>query len=190
MNNTSQKQKLVDEINDVLERRTGSLTSAVRKAARLALLCNDHEHRMLFDMHLNGVNPNNLENMQIPKWPDQNLPPKWDVITAFMHDRVLEGKNIMPFPLEDFESGYEMLIDEVNKERTRDNYKAHRIIYDRYESFVAIYSRIRTRVGSFVRSVEVTLENHSALGEPPSRVETTDIASVFIGQTLARLEGS
>src|SRR5437868_6657432 len=108
------KYNLIGEINAHLEHGDGTLSSIVRKAARLAHLCGDSEHRMLFDMHLNGINPNDLSNVQIQKWPSKDIKPKWDFVLAFKNDRALTAGNIVPLSLENLEFKYEMLKKEMD----------------------------------------------------------------------------
>ena len=72
-------EKLILEINQLLENEAGSLIPLVTKAVRLANLCNDVEHRFLFEVHLNGVEGT-------IKWP-KNQKPRWDVAEAMCDDR-------------------------------------------------------------------------------------------------------
>ena len=75
-------EELILEINQLLENEAGSLIPLVTKAVRLANLCNDVEHRFLFEVHLNGVKGT-------IKWP-KNQKPRWDVAKAMRDDLRME----------------------------------------------------------------------------------------------------
>jgi hypothetical protein len=65
-----QKHKIMEELNNLLDQGSAPLSSIVRKAARLANLCREHEYRLLFDLHLDGFDPDGTSGTRIPKWPD------------------------------------------------------------------------------------------------------------------------
>jgi hypothetical protein len=47
---------LISEINNLLDNDSGSLLPLLNKAATLASLCDDIEHRVLFEYHIEGYN--------------------------------------------------------------------------------------------------------------------------------------
>jgi hypothetical protein len=79
--------ELLNEINRLLDNHSGSLVPLVTKAARLANLCDDTEHKLLFEIHVDGLDNNNPSGGRFQKWPDKNRKPKWDVVEAFCSDR-------------------------------------------------------------------------------------------------------
>lgn len=87
-----QKRKLIEEINQHLEQEDASLQSALRKAIRLADLCGEMEYKMLFELHLDGVDPNGTGGTRVSKWHDQNVQPKWDIGKTFFQDRDVCGQ--------------------------------------------------------------------------------------------------
>jgi hypothetical protein len=83
----SQKDTLIEDISRQLAQENALLAPIVREAARLAYLCNDPEHRLLFALHLAGTKTNESSSVQQPRWLDPNKQPKLDVDAAFRDDR-------------------------------------------------------------------------------------------------------
>lgn len=77
------KRRLVDEIYHLLEHNSSQVSSILKKAIRLAEACGDMEHRLLFDIHLDGVDLTGASGARIEKWPDPNQQPKWDILPHF-----------------------------------------------------------------------------------------------------------
>jgi Predicted nucleotide-binding protein containing TIR-like domain len=155
MPNSNNKQRLIDEINQMLEHGSGSLTSVLRKATRLAELCGDHEHRIIFDLHLKGVDPQNLDKTQLPQWPSKDLKPKWNVLLAFGNDRSTGDGNIQAAAIETLEVQSAMLQEVMAKATAQKDLAGAAKLLEAWSPLNAIQVRIRNRVGSFVRSVEM-----------------------------------
>lgn len=172
-----QKHKLVDEINLGLEQRD-SLVSVLRKAIRLAKLCQDRESQFLFELHLDGVSQ--VGGIRVQKWPD-NVKPKWNFVEAFREDRAVDNENAQCLSVERMEA----LMADAKEFRTlatkeQQGEHAANLLKTQYE-FQQVLTRIRNRVGNFVVQVEDLLQTN-----PESEVvEITQANSkqknVFIG---------
>ena len=155
--------KLILEINHLLENETSSLIPLVTKAASLANLCDDAEHRRLFDLHLDGVDPNETSGGRIQKWPDKNQKPRWDVAEALLQDRRppqdrdQSGERVSGHSLQQLEYIRDSLksdIDSLESQGRSGETIKHRTL--EYE-IATILGRIRNRVGTFIRITEAAL---------------------------------
>ena len=149
-----QKRKLVEEINQHLEQDT-SLQPAVRKAIRLADLCKEVEYRMLFELHLDGVDPNGTSGTRVPKWHDQNVQPKWDILKAFFEDRDVRGQT-NGSSISKIEHILEEVRDQKRTLRGLGRPAGELLITMEAESS-EVLGRIRNRIGRFAREVETAL---------------------------------
>lgn len=153
----NQKRLLIDEINSALEQKDSLLTPIVRKAARLASLCNDIEYRTLFDFHLEGCNSNNQLVFR------GQSSPKWDIVTAFKEDRDSMENKIDVSPLEHIEYLVErigaLLLSHTQQQEPHNaaTYQALMELGEAELAYRMILARIRNRVGNFVRQVEGTM---------------------------------
>src|SRR5947209_7576661 len=99
--NNSPKQLLIQDINDLLEQPSSLLTPIVRKASRLAQLCNQLKYQALFELHLDGLSDS---ASRISKWPATDREPSWDYAKAFCNDRTTIDGYVTPIPLEQIET--------------------------------------------------------------------------------------
>lgn len=160
----SPQQNLIEEINRDLEKPEASLASILRKAARLAGLCGEIEYRMLFGLHLDGAVP--IAGTRIEKWPDPQKYPKWNIVEAFTEDRTVESGKTNGAPLEQMEL-FPKRVAQVRELAAKDNEHQYMALDSMMRSKMAlnslmkseiensvIFSRIRNRVTTFVRTVE------------------------------------
>jgi predicted nucleotide-binding protein len=169
-----QKQKLVEEINLGLEQQ-GSLIPVLRKAIRLAKLCQELEYQSLFEIHLDGVSP--VAGVRTQKWPDQ-VKPKWNYVKALFEDRAVDKENLQGFSVEKLEA----VLGEA-KELRNSASKSESIVAAMNTAFEIreVLNRIRNRVGMFVLEVEHSV---SISPEPRTGVVSKSILEgrrVFLG---------
>jgi predicted nucleotide-binding protein len=179
-----QKQKLVGDINAGLEQTNGSLVPVLRKAIRLAKLCNDLEHQFLFELHLDGASI--IGGVRVEKWPDQNVKPKWDFLKAFAEDRMSDSGQIQGLSIEQLET----MIADMGQVRSRAIAKGApqgNIIELQFE-LQSILTRIRNRVGNFVLQIEHSLSDNVDRTQVHDAVTpTSQRKAVFIGHGRSNL---
>jgi|ERR1700752_1111580 len=179
-----QKQKLVEEINAGLEQTGGSLVPVLRKAVRLAKLCQELEYQLLFELHLDGVSE--VGGLRIQKWPDPAINPKWNIVEALMQDRASRGDQIQGASVERIEA----LIAGVKDARNRAATERARVgdaIKFQFE-LEEVLTRIRNRVGIFIVQMEHSI---SADLSDTQTIDVVTIAhqqkSVFLGHGRSNL---
>src|SRR6185295_5607431 len=143
----TQKQRLVDEINSLLEQQ-GSLVPVLRKAIRLAKLSRDLENQSLFELHLDGVSE--VGGMRAQRWP-ADVKPKWDFATAFLNDRALKNGKIHGSSIQQLED----IINGIKEARNIAQAQGTLVSSGIKELFELqeLIIRIRNRVGNFVVQV-------------------------------------
>lgn len=154
-----QETKLVAELNNQLERRDVTLASIVRNAARLARFCNEHEYRLLFDLHLSGMflTKSEVDASAVEKWPDRSIQPKWNPVDAFRYDRDIGDEKVVFASIDEIESQYEFLQKERANPQLQGNYQAINVILIEERKLGQVITRIRNRVAYFVRQIEQEL---------------------------------
>lgn len=162
------KLKLIEEINRYLEHDADSLQPALRKAIRLADICGDVEHRMLFELHLDGAD---LGSTRVQKWHDQSVQPKWEIDKAFFEDRAMNGganKSSL--------AQLEHILQEVREQKSARRAAGHPVgeLLITIESQTSeILGRIKNRVGRFVREVETALLQEAEATPVPASANST-----------------
>lgn len=179
------KMALIAEINRQLDEH-GALTPIVRKASRLAQLIGDMEHRILFDLHLDGADPSESFGTRIQPWADPNVQPKWDVVSGFLQDRALpDGRQALPL------EQLEMLIERMRKEQESATpegaYRVRKGLVEMEWANAKVLTRIRNRVANFVRQAEGALMNGGASSSTWIAVPLMDVGKIFIGHGRSRL---
>jgi predicted nucleotide-binding protein len=182
----SQKKALVEEINRQLDEQGAPLTPVVRKAARLAQLVGATEHRILFDFHLDGANPSDFSGSRVQPWPDLNVQPKWDIVSAFLEDRA-ESNGRQVLPLEQLERLVQRMQIEQASAPPEVRYKVRSTLVEPELAHTKVLARIRNRVANFVRSVEATLMQQEPDCVPTSPLPRADAGKVFIGHGRSRI---
>src|SRR3990172_5799901 len=94
--------QLVSEILQALESDLDPpLTPLARKAARLARLRGEEEYRLLFELHIDGLEIGHKSRrlQKLPKGRKQ----QWDVVEAFNDDRTVGPEAVQGLPLERLE---------------------------------------------------------------------------------------
>src|SRR5689334_22989344 len=125
-----QIEQLLEEIRNLLDDPDVFLAPVLRRAAKVALLLGDTEHRDLFLLHLQGVLGLRLPGPRHAPWEDPNWKPRWDVREAFMADRLLSADQVMAFPLEELEMHHRLLCEERLRARDRGDTKSELTYYD------------------------------------------------------------
>lgn len=177
----TQKQRLVDDLNAGLEQTGASLVPLLRKAIRLAKLCQDLEHQLLFELHLDGASP--VGGIRVQKWPDQRIKPKWDIFQAFSQDRAVENGQIQGDSIEHLES----MIAELKQVRDRtapqsaDTASLIKLQFEQQK----LLTRIRNRIGTFVLQVENSLS--AKIETEEAIISSAGRKAVFIGHGRSNL---
>lgn len=151
----TRKWKLIEEINDQLEHGGAPASLIVPKAIRLADLCGDFEHRLLFELHLDGYDPDGGSGTRIRKWHDQSLQPKWNIVDAFYEDRHSKGRS-HGASLQEIEH----ILSEVREQKTtlrNMGMPAGELLITTEAEISKILGRIKNRIGRFIRELETSL---------------------------------
>lgn len=171
------QRQLVDEINLLLEDGGTQVSSIIRKAIRLAALCGDQEHRLLFDAHLDGADLTGSSGSRIEKWSDSNKPPKWDVTAAFYEDRSAPNGQSVGISLNEIESRLRQIPEMRARMAAKRNHAAANELVEAKLMFSDILGRIRNRIGNFVRQVERELpENASPSAQKIKHIKRTSMS--------------
>lgn len=152
-----QKRILIDEINQLLEQGGTPLTPILRKAVRLADLCGALEYRTLFDLHLDGYDPNQKIGFRVQRWPDPQIKPKWNITETFQEDRSAGDNKMQQAPLEQIE----ILIERAPQQHellVKNGKIKEAMKVTEYELINRqILARIRNRISTFIRETEAAL---------------------------------
>lgn len=164
---------LLSEINQLLDNDTEYLLPLLNKAARLASLCGDIEHRVLFETHIEGIDLSKSSGDRIQKW-SENREPRWDIINAFYSDRRMSNGKVQIQSLQQLEyikKGIESAGNNVKTELLETEF-----------DMATITGRIRNRVGRFIRITETELlDEQQEENEELRRKPSTLGEKVFIG---------
>jgi hypothetical protein len=133
-----------------LSSASAAITPMVRKAARLAELMGDMEHRVLFDLHLDGFDPSGSSGTRVQPWPDPNVQPKWNVVGAALDDRA-EPEGRQGLPLEQLETLVQRMREEQAKAPPDVTYAIRARLLAPEMAHAQVLTRIRNRVANFVR---------------------------------------
>lgn len=171
--------RLVREILEgVEEGGAASLTSVVRKAARLAALCDMPEYELLFNLHLAGIAKDRGPLPSGAIWKDRTRQPKWDVSKALIGDRTVGGGQVLGVPLESMDA----LLQQVQDGRRSGTAPAE--VLEIELSLVSVLNRIRARTAHFATELQ---KQYIAAEQARSQTEThsgdTKIppSTIFIG---------
>lgn len=171
-----QKQRLVEEINSLLEQQ-GPLVPVLRKAIRLAKLSRDLENQSLFELHLDGVSE--ISGIRAQSWP-ANVKPKWDFATAFLNDRAMKNGKIHGSSIEQLER----LISGIKEARNMAQAQGVPVsagIKEQLE-LQELITRIRNRVGNFVVQIEDSMSIESVSHQTDSGLESMQQQKrIFLG---------
>jgi predicted nucleotide-binding protein len=164
--------RLISEVNNLLNDDSSSLLPLLNNAARLAGMCGDMEHKILFDIHIKGFKLNESGAWIKNQWP-KGQTPKWDIAGAFKNDRIQADGNI---------TGHSVQQIEFLKKEIYLNSKTDPKLLPMLFDLMEVTGRIRTRIGEFVRDTEreLLLEQEQTT-EPLRRNASTTRGKVFIG---------
>lgn len=89
------KENLLHEISDFLTSYPKtSLAPVLQKAIQLASVLRMEEYRLLFQIHLDGVQQEEKGPTRFQPWSNPEKTPKWDVPSAFHSDRAANEKTL------------------------------------------------------------------------------------------------
>jgi hypothetical protein len=151
-----QKANLIAELHRLIDQTDASLTPVVRRASRLATLCDEEEYRLLFDMHLNGVDETDLKSSPIPKWSSPTRRPAWNLVDAFNYDRAAPDGKVFLGPLEHLESILHTVREGRRSAQSKADQRELATILEIESSYSRMIVRIRNRVATFNRTIEAT----------------------------------
>jgi hypothetical protein len=148
MSQKSEIGRLIHEILNALEGTSGiPLTSVVRKAVRLAALCDEPEYRLLFQHHIDGFLMKGAVRSSVQKWGDKSQQPKWDIKKAYAEDRAVDSETTQDLPLEQLEQ----LLTEAKVNRQ------NRAALEAYKDELVVarvLNRITARMARFVADIQ------------------------------------
>jgi CAP12/Pycsar effector protein, TIR domain len=163
--------KLLDEIAAQLESGEESpLSPIVRKAARLAAMLGENEYRLLFQVHLDGLEGND-HPPRVQPISEKEQKRRLDV--AFIADRTTSNGKVSAHPVPLIEDLLRTLHEEVRQNPKAATYETTTHEFD----LRLVLRRIRNRVGLFLIDAESRLRSTSS--SPPHLV--VDRRKVFIG---------
>lgn len=167
MSNFTQKQNLINEINNILESPNADLPSIVRKSQRLARLCNEEEYSLLFDLHLDGYDPDTDSGVRVQKWTDINKKPKWDVTKIFYQDRACSNGLSLGIPLEQIDFRINEIDRDINHLRNNGAYSTATDLAQHKSDLSTIKARIKNRAASFLKQIEneIPFESETSLNK-------------------------
>jgi predicted nucleotide-binding protein len=140
----SVKRALANEILSASESlKNPPLTPIVRKAVRLAELCDEPEYRLLFQLHIDGMAKEESPRTSVQKWRDPSRTPKWEPMEAWIEDRTLPNKQVQGLPLEQLEDIARMVIE------GRRAGQGGAELFKQELDIVSLLNRIRARVANF-----------------------------------------
>src|SRR5258705_13119375 len=90
----TRKSELLAEVNLLLESEgPESVVSLLRKAIRLAQMCDEHEYKVLLESHLMGIDPSveGVHDERVQIWPYPDRQPRFDVVKMLFEDRRIGG---------------------------------------------------------------------------------------------------
>jgi predicted nucleotide-binding protein len=174
--------QLIKEINLLIEQTDNSIIPIVTKAIRLASLCEEEEYRLLFELHLNGITADELEEPRIQKWSDYEKKPKWNLITALFQDRAMQDKKFQSLPLSQLELMRERLKEEYERFISNRLYDAAKQLIAAVVEAETILDKIRNRVGQFIRVTEKQFfESQIKMNQMSQTEINTPHKIIFIG---------
>jgi len=142
---------LLDEVQTLMDNPNGSLAAILRRAARLAVLTGDNEHRDLFRFHIEGLGYSKTDSPKHAPWNDPTWKPRWNVRQALIEDRMLDDDKVMSFSIEELEHSFSSLGEERLEAKANGNAKLELQYYDLEASARKIFIRIRRRVDIFLQ---------------------------------------
>lgn len=169
------KETLIQEICELLDSSPrSSIVPIVQKTTRLAAITDQEEYRLLFDLHLDGIDLERRETAH-KKWPDSSRKPKWDPITAFFEDRRVTGDRSQSLPLAQLEE----VAKDLRKVIDTSPSGATQTTFDRLKESEIILNRITIRVNAFMQEIL------SGEGSDPRKGHIA--TKVFIGHGRSRI---
>jgi hypothetical protein len=168
--------ELVKELTAALEAPTPlPLVPIVTKAARLAGMVGDKENRTIFEFHLAGTAVGEVQGRRLSPL---GHPDGGRILRLVASDREAlgpngpQGKRPLTAPLEELERAFAILEQELGSSGISSEENSS------FLSIVRIRTRIRNRVGVFVRNVETRLSDVEANA---LRLPTPVGTKIFIG---------
>lgn len=171
------KKNLIDEIYNLLDKPNESLASILRRAIRLAVLCDKEEYKILFDIHLDGVKLG--EKGRIEKWKDENKTPVWHPIDAFLEDRKVSDGKALTAPIEEVENSLKNTTEIKNKLTTANKYKEAKSVVQQEIDLRLILSRVCNRVSLFLREVESMEEKPTTENNISDNNNISEISPIY-----------
>lgn len=176
----TQKSELLAEVNRLLESEgPESLVPLLRKAVRLAQMCDEHEYKVLFESHLTGVDPSvkGVRDNRVQIWPYPERQPRFDVAKMLFEDRRIGGGKIDGKPAHSIVEVLAVADQARSRVETNEAIKLTAIVAPARQ----IIERIRDRVGVLARVVEDSLHQESEQLGPSSLRSIADGGKIFIG---------
>lgn len=173
--------RLIDELHSLLDDESVSLAPILRKAARIATMVGDEEHRDLFLLHLNGITKKESAGPKYAPWSNPQWNPKWDVREVLMEDRTRSSDDkIVAFSIEEFEHYLKSFRQEMLRAQEKGDSKSALTCYELISDAEPIMFRIRKRVDTFLQIAESWI--HARIQEQSSAIANTQMGSaIFIG---------
>jgi predicted nucleotide-binding protein len=173
----SMKVMLVNEILSALESPDNfPLTPIVRKAVRLAELCDEPEYRLLFQHHIDGIAKERSLRTSVQRWSDPSRLPKWDLIKAWMDDRAIDAEAIQGLPLDQIEN----LVKTVQEGR-KTSPNEGKALFKMELELASVLNRIRARVAKFVTIIQTQLEQDETDTNIMKAEKSRSPGNIFIG---------
>jgi len=168
--------ELVRELTAALEAPTPlQLVPIVTKAARLAAMVDDKENRTIFEFHLAGIAEGEVQGRRVSPL---SHPDGGRILSLVCSDREApnstapQGKTPLAAPLEELERALTIFEQELVGSGVSS------VEAENFRSLVRIKTRIRNRVGVFVRNVATKLSDVDANN---LRLPTPVGTKIFIG---------
>jgi predicted nucleotide-binding protein len=174
---------VLDEVNHLLETRQDSLVPLLTKATRLAELCEEHEYKLLFQSHLNGIDPQRgtpPQDRRVEIWPFPDKQPRFDVTKMLFTDRQLDGDQVQGAPLAVIEQKAALIDRELSRIAESPASVTGPIITASIQTMSTL-EKIRNRVSVFARVVETTLANETENSGLPTLRTIADGGRIFLG---------
>jgi hypothetical protein len=173
------RESLITQIHSLLDKQDSPLAPILRRAIRLAVLCKKEEYKLLFDIHLDGIEIG--KEGRIEKWKDKNKIPDWYPIDAFYEDRKVSDDLVLPIPVEEIEISLKNTTEIKDKLFANNKYKESESLVKQEKDLRLVLTRIRNRVALFLREIEVDINNEAKISEsklPPKVIEMKENSKI------------
>lgn len=180
------RRDLLDDLNRLLESEGVSVVPILRKATRLAQLSEEHEYKILFQWHLDGVPVKDLKqgkqvfDARVQTWPDKSQMERVDTYAMLLEDRAVGDGKIDSRPAHEIEALVVLFQEERDRQFKLGSPQAVGLTKSALP-LRAVIERMRNRVGVLARVVEASLLAEADEFGPPSLRSIADGGKIFIG---------